>query len=127
MIGETPALTGGGSFTRDEEAHALTARSIRVQCRAVRPADGALHRADRRVAHGLEEPVDGGGREHGTGLDQNEDGVVVDVRGERVDCRGHAFGFGHDHCAVRAGREIVDRDPAGGFATTVVDEQQLRA
>ena len=98
-----------------------------MQRRAVGPADGALYRADRRVAHGLEEPVDGGGREHRSGLDQNEDGVVVDVRGERDEGRGHAFGLGHDHRAVCGGREVVDRDPTGRFATTVVDEQHLRA
>ena len=120
-------VAGGGSFTRVEEIHALTTRGVRVQGRAVGPADGALHRADRRVAQGLEERVDGGGREHRSGLDQDEHGVVVDVRGERDDGRGHAFGLGHDDRTVCGGREVVDGDPIVRFATAVVDEQHLRA
>ena len=119
-------VAGGRRFTRDEEVQAITAGTMQIQRRVVSPTESTLDRADGRVTHRLDEVVDGVRCEYRPCFEQDEDCIVVNVRGERGDRRGHTVGTGHHDRAADAGREVGDRDPTGRLAASVVDEHHAR-
>ncbi len=119
-------VAGGRRFTRDEEVQAITAGTVQIQRRVVSPTESTLDRADGRVPHRFDEVVDRVRCKHRSCFEQDEDCIVVNVRGEGGDRRGHAVGTGHDDRATDAGREVGDRDPTGRLAASVVDEHHAR-